>query len=55
MARETVDLATRIDNARETEEKEREEKRRKRNEKRRKTKDGLGVPDVQMENDGIIC
>ena len=54
-AREVVDLSTRIEVAREQEDKEREEKRRKRNEKRRKTKDGLGVQEVKMENDGVIC
>lgn len=54
-AKEVVDLSTRIQVAKEQEEKEREEKRRKRNEKRRKTKDGMGVPDVKVENDGIIC
>lgn len=54
-ARETVDLGTRIEVAREQEDREREEKRRKRNEKRRKTKDGIGVPEVKVENDGVIC
>lgn len=54
-AREVVDLSARIEVAKEQEEKEREEKRRKRNEKRRKTKDGMGLPDVTMENDGVIC
>lgn len=54
-ARETVDLGTRIEVAREIEEREREEKRRKRNEKRRKTTDGTGVPEVKLENDGVIC
>ena len=54
-AREVVDLSTRIEVAREQEEKEREEKRRKRNEKRRKTKDGMGVAEVKIENDGVIC
>ena len=54
-ARETVDLTTRIEVAREQEDREREEKRRKRNEKRRKTKDGMGVEEIKMENDGIIC
>lgn len=53
-ANETVDLQARIEIAKEQEEKEREEKRRKRNEKRRKTKDGMGVPDLTMENDGVI-
>jgi U4/U6.U5 tri-snRNP component SNU23 len=41
--------------AREDEEREREEKRRRRNEKRRKTKDGMGVVEVKVENDGNIC
>ena len=54
-AREVVDLPARIEVAKEQEEKEREEKRRKRNEKRRKTKDGTGVPEVKMENGGVIC
>ena len=54
-AREVVDLSARIEVAKEQEEREREEKRRKRNEKRRKTKDGMGVPEVKMENDGVIC
>lgn len=54
-AREVVDLGSRIEVAREQEEREREEKRRKRNEKRRKTKDGVGHVEVKMENDGIIC
>ncbi|KAF2149365.1 hypothetical protein K461DRAFT_281726 [Myriangium duriaei CBS 260.36] len=54
-ARDTVDLATRLDIAREQEEAERAEKRRKRNEKRRKTKDGQGHVKIEVENDGIIC
>ncbi|WPG98983.1 Hypothetical protein R9X50_00178500 [Acrodontium crateriforme] len=54
-ARELVDLGTRIEVAQEMLDREREEKRRKRNEKRRKTKDGMGVPEVKVENDGIIC
>ncbi|KAK4504130.1 hypothetical protein PRZ48_005045 [Zasmidium cellare] len=54
-ARETVDLGTRIQVAAEQAEREREEKRRKRNEKRRKTKDGKGVEEIKVENDGIIC
>lgn len=53
--RETVDLGTRIEVAREQEEREREEKRRRRNEKRRKTKDGAGLEEVKVENDGVIC
>ena len=53
-AGEVVDLPSRIELAKEQEEREREEKRRKRNEKRRKTKDGMGVPEVKMENDGVI-
>ncbi|KAK5153191.1 U4/U6.U5 snRNP associated protein [Recurvomyces mirabilis] len=51
-AREVVDLTSRIEVARDQEEREREEKRRKRNEKRRKTKDGLGVQEIKVENDG---
>jgi U4/U6.U5 tri-snRNP component SNU23 len=54
VAREAVDLGTRIETAREDEEREREEKRRKRNEKRRKTKDGMGHVEVKVENDGNI-
>lgn len=50
-----IDLGSRIDNAREQEERDREEKRRKRNEKRRKTKDGAGVQEVKVEGDGVIC
>lgn len=53
-ARETGDLGARMEVAREQDEREREERRRKRNEKRRKTKDGMGVPEVKVENDGII-
>jgi U4/U6.U5 tri-snRNP component SNU23 len=55
LAREQVDLGTRIETARVDEEREREEKRRKRNEKRRKTKDGVGLVEVKVENDGNIC
>lgn len=54
-AKDAVDLSTRIEVAKEQEEREREEKRQKRNEKRRKTKDGMGVPETKLENDGIIC
>ena len=54
-AREQVDLGTRVETARVDEEREREEKRRKRNEKRRKTKDGAGLVEVKVENDGNIC
>ncbi|KAF2170026.1 hypothetical protein M409DRAFT_19639 [Zasmidium cellare ATCC 36951] len=54
-AREVVDLGTRIQVAAEQAEREREEKRRKRNEKRRKTKDGMGVEEIKVENDGVIC
>lgn len=54
-AMETVDLTSRIEVAREQDELQREEKRRKRNEKRRKTKDGVGVVEVKVENDGVIC
>ncbi|GAB7354951.1 hypothetical protein MBLNU459_g5567t1 [Dothideomycetes sp. NU459] len=53
--RETVDLGTRLEVAKEVEEKERAEKRRLRNEKRRKTKDGMGHVKQEVENDGIIC
>ncbi|PSK54767.1 U4/U6.U5 small nuclear ribonucleoprotein component snu23 [Elsinoe australis] len=52
--RETVDLGTRLEVAKEEEERLREEKRRKRNEKRRKTKDGKGLEEVKVEDDGII-
>ncbi|KAH0387909.1 hypothetical protein KCU89_g4401, partial [Aureobasidium melanogenum] len=56
-AKETVDLGTRLEVAREEEEKERAEKRRRRNEKRRKNKgaDGEQEVKVEVENDGIIC
>jgi len=54
-ARDTVDLTTRLDVARDQEEAERAERRQKRNEKRRKTKDGMGVKEEMIENDGIIC
>lgn len=53
-ARAVVDLGTRIEVAKEQEEREREEKRRKRNEKRRKTKDGSGVEEIRYEGDGVI-
>ena len=53
--RETVDLGTRLEIAREVEDRERTEKRRARNEKRRKTKDGEGVKIEAVENDGVIC
>lgn len=53
--KETLDLGTRLDIARDEEERERAEKRRKRNEKRRKTKDGAGIKEEEVENDGIIC
>ncbi|KAK8217542.1 U4/U6.U5 snRNP associated protein [Zalaria obscura] len=53
--RDAVDLGTRLDVAKEVEEREREERRRKRNEKRRKTKDGVGVVKQEVENDGVIC
>jgi U4/U6.U5 tri-snRNP component SNU23 len=55
LARETVDLSTRIAIATEEDEKLREARRQRRTEKRRKTKDGLGVQQVKVENDGIIC
>ena len=54
-AREVVDVGARIEVAQEEEERQREERRRKRNEKRRKTKDGVGVAEIKVENDGIIC
>ena len=54
-AKETIDLTTRLDIARDQEEAEREEKRRKRNDKRRKTKDGLGHVKQEEQDDGIIC
>jgi U4/U6.U5 tri-snRNP component SNU23 len=53
-AREVVDLSSRIEVAKELEEKERAEKRRKRNEKRRKTEGGMGVQEAAVENDGVI-
>lgn len=53
-ATEVADLSTRLESAKERDERERGEKRRKRNEKRRKTKDGKGVPEVGMEDDGVI-
>ena len=49
------DLESRIESRKAQEEKEREEKRRKRNEKRRKTKDGRGVEEMKLDNDGVIC
>lgn len=54
-SREVVDLTARIEVAKDVEEREREERRRKRNEKRRKTKDGMGVQEIKVENDGVIC
>lgn len=54
-ARQTADLSTRLDTAREEDEAVRAEKRRKRNEKRRKTKDGLGVTSEEPLDNGIIC
>ncbi|KAK4540470.1 hypothetical protein LTR36_009216 [Oleoguttula mirabilis] len=54
-SREVVDLTARIEVAVEVEEREREVRRRKRNEKRRKTKDGAGVQEIKVENDGVIC
>jgi U4/U6.U5 tri-snRNP component SNU23 len=51
---EVVNLADRLQAVRDKEELEREEKRRKRNEKRRKTKDGVGVQQVEFEDDGVI-
>jgi U4/U6.U5 tri-snRNP component SNU23 len=54
-AKETVDLGTRLEVAREAEEKARAEKRRRRNEKRRKNKGGEEEVKVEVENDGVIC
>ncbi|KAK3637687.1 U4/U6.U5 snRNP associated protein [Elasticomyces elasticus] len=54
-ALEVVDLGERLEVAGAQADKEREEKRRKRNEKRRKTKDGEGVQEIKVENDGVIC
>jgi U4/U6.U5 tri-snRNP component SNU23 len=54
-AKETVDLGTRLEVAREVEEKARAEKRRRRNEKRRKNKGGEEEIKVEVENDGVIC
>ena len=48
------DLGSRVEARKIQEDREREEKRRKRNEKRRKTKDGMGVPVVKLENNGVI-
>ncbi|KAK3117026.1 U4/U6.U5 snRNP associated protein [Teratosphaeriaceae sp. CCFEE 6253] len=53
--REVVDLGSRIGIATEVAEREREEKRRLRREKRRKTEGGVGVVEVKVENDGVIC
>lgn len=52
--KETLDLSTRLEVAKEVEEREREEKRKKRNEKRRKTKDGKGIQEIKVEDDGVI-
>lgn len=54
-AKETVDLGTRLEVAREVEEKARAEKRRRRNEKRRKNRGGEEEIKVEVENDGVIC
>jgi U4/U6.U5 tri-snRNP component SNU23 len=57
-SKETLDLGTRLEIAKETEEKERAEKRRRRNERRRKNKGGHGDESVkveEVENDGVIC
>ncbi|PNS15008.1 hypothetical protein CAC42_2237 [Sphaceloma murrayae] len=51
--RETVDLGTRLEVAREVEEREREEKRRRRNEKRRKGKAEEEIK-LEVEDDGVI-
>ena len=48
------DLEQRLQHREEEDERRRDEKRRKRREKRRKTKDGLGIPEVHVENNGII-
>lgn len=56
--RETVDLGTRLEIAKDTEEKEREERRRKRNEKRRRKSQKNANDDVkteEVENNGVIC
>ncbi|KAK0640351.1 U4/U6.U5 small nuclear ribonucleoprotein component snu23 [Lasiodiplodia hormozganensis] len=52
---EVVDLGSRLEQAREREDREREEKRRKRNEKRRKTAGGVGVKEEYDPNEGIIA
>lgn len=49
-----ADLAERLQVANEKEEMEREEKRLKRRERRRKTKDGEGVRDEEMLDDGVM-
>ena len=54
-AGEVVDLQERLKMAEDDIEKERAEKRRLRNEKRRKTKDGMGIKQEVVENDGVIC
>ncbi|KAK5734485.1 U4/U6.U5 snRNP associated protein [Elasticomyces elasticus] len=53
--REVVDLGERLEVAGAQADREREEKRRRRNEKRRKTKDGEGMQEIKVENDGVIC
>ncbi|KAB2572212.1 putative c2h2 finger domain protein [Lasiodiplodia theobromae] len=52
---EVVDLGSRLEQAKEREDREREEKRRKRNEKRRKTAGGVGVKEEYDPNEGIIA
>ncbi|KAK5693139.1 U4/U6.U5 snRNP associated protein [Elasticomyces elasticus] len=54
-ALEVVDLGERLEVAGAQADREREEKRRRRNEKRRRTKDGEGVKEIKVENDGVIC
>ena len=55
-AREVVDLTTRIEVAKEADEKLREERRQRRNEKRRKKKtEDDGAPAVKMEAEGITA
>ena len=51
---ELKDLESRVAARKSQDEVEREEKRRKRNEKRRKTKDGKGLEQAKVENDGVI-
>ena len=48
-------MGSRLEQAKEREDREREEKRRKRNEKRRKTAGGVGVKEEYDPNEGIIA